>query len=652
MPFDHTVCSDLSIARGKEWLETNGVGGFASSTIVGMNTRRYHGLLVAATRPPVGRVVMLSKFEEILWTGNRPYELSTNQYPGAIHPKGHQLQTEFRRDLMPRFIYEIDGVELEKTIFMIHGENSTAVGYRVVRDPRSDVRLELKPLIAFRDYHNLTHANSHLNSQVQKGEGWLAVKPYPDLPTLFFNHNGGELQENAGWYYNLEYEAERERGLDWHEDLFSPFVLWFDLSSRPACLIASTETRDAAQLEELKSRENRRRESLSRCRQTSDEFVKNLLFAADQFIVKRGEDLKTVIAGYHWFTDWGRDTMIALPGLTLVTGHFEEAKKILCAFAQSCDRGMLPNRFPDAGEEPEYNTVDATLWFLQAVFSLVRYTRDYSFVQDRLYSTLREIIRWHIQGTRYNIKVDHDGLLNSGESGVQLTWMDAKVGDWVVTPRRGKPVEIQALWYNALRIMDYLAENFGESKSKREYERLASRVSETFNEKFWNRELNCLHDCIEGDRRDSSIRPNQIFAVSLPFSMLSVERMRHVVSVVTRELLTPVGLRSLSTKDPAYQGIYGGDPARRDGVYHQGTVWSWLMGPYITALVKAKGNTDSARREAAALLEGLKEHLKDAGLGTISEIFDGDPPHAPKGCIAQAWSVAEVLRCAVEDLSM
>jgi len=324
----------------------------------------------------------------------------------------------------------------------------------------------------------------------------------------------------------------------------------------------------------------------------------------------------------------------------------------LCAFAQACDRGMLPNRFPDAGEQPEYNTVDATLWFFQAIYSLARKTGDYGFVRERFYAKLQEIIRWHIQGTRYNIKVDEDGLLNSGQAGIQLTWMDAKVGDWVVTPRSGKPVEIQALWYNALRIMEHFAAEFGDRESGREYARLSSLAAESFNEKFWNRELDCLYDCIDGERRDPAVRPNQIFAVSLPFSMLTADRMRAVVEVVSRDLVTPVGLRSLSPSDPAYQGHYEGDGARRDAAYHQGTVWSWLLGPFITALVRANGGSRESREQGAALLEALKKHLNDAGLGTISEIFDGDPPHAPKGCIAQAWSVAEVLRCAVEDLEV
>jgi len=649
MKFDQNVCTDLSQARRKEWLETNGIGGFASSTMAGMNTRRYHGLLVAATRPPVGRTVLLSKIEERLRVGDAIYDLSTNQYPGAIHPNGYGYLSEFRLDPMPTFVYRAGNVLLEKTVFMIQGENSTALRYRLLNNPETDVRLELLPLIAFRDYHSLTHANPSLNREVQTGPAWCAVRPYEGLPNLFLNHDGGAAQSGGDWYHNFEYEEERARGLDYHEDLYNPFALWFNLRERAACLIASTEVRDAGSFEKVREAEVRRRQDLVQGWEASDGFVRDLLLAADQFIVRRGEDRKTVIAGYPWFTDWGRDTMIALPGLALIPRRFDEAKRILCAFAEHCDRGMLPNRFPDAGEPPEYNTVDATLWFFQAIYALVTKTGDYAFVRQRLFDTLVDILRWHLSGTRYNIKADRDGLLRSGEPGVQLTWMDAKVGDWVVTPRRGKAVEIQALWYNALRILEHLAGKYQDLETEQLCADLASKACASFNGLFWNSQAGCLYDCIENGRPDAAIRPNQIFAVSLPFSMLPVERMKQVVETVTRDLLTPFGLRSLSPKDPGYRGFYGGDPRRRDGAYHQGTVWAWLMGPYVTARVRANGGTSEARREAAALLTGLRDHLKDAGLGTISEIFDGDPPHAPKGCIAQAWSVAEVLRCIVED---
>ncbi|MBC7911654.1 MAG: glycogen debranching protein, partial [Pyrinomonadaceae bacterium] len=377
--------------------------------------------------------------------------------------------------------------------------------------------------------------------------------------------------------------------------------------------------------------------------------VRELTLAADQFIVARGSQ-KTVIAGYHWFSDWGRDTMIALPGLALVTGRAEVARSILLEFARHVDKGMLPNRFPDAGVEPEYNTVDATLWFFEAVRALLDDTHDEKFVRDNLYDVLAEIIDWHVRGTRYGIRVDTDGLLAAGEEGVQLTWMDAKVGEWVVTPRRGKPVEIQALWYNALRVMEQLAHQFQDETRTGFYGEIAARARASFNQKFWHEEQGCLYDVIDGERRDASIRPNQIFAVSLPHTMLSKERARGVVCVVERDLLTPYGLRSLAQSDPQYRGRYAGDALSRDGAYHQGAVWAWLLGPFIKAYLKVHSEDTAAREKARAWLSPFQKHLSEAGLGQVSEIFDGDAPHAPRGCIAQAWSVAEILRAAVEDV--
>jgi predicted glycogen debranching enzyme len=386
-----------------------------------------------------------------------------------------------------------------------------------------------------------------------------------------------------------------------------------------------------------------------------DEFVRALVAAADQFVVARGTR-QTVLAGYHWFGDWGRDTMIALAGLTLVTGRFETARGILSEFARHTSRGMLPNRFPDdGGHAPDYNTVDATLWFFEAARAYLQYSDDAEFVRAELYDVLVDIIAWHVRGTRFQIHVDMDGLLSSGEEGAQLTWMDAKVGDWVVTPRHGKPVEIQALWYNALRVMENFAREFEDKAGEKLYGEMAAQAAESFNRSFWNEERGCLYDVIEADlinsgRRDASIRPNQILAVSLHYSMLSEERARRVVETVERELLTPYGLRSLSPHDPGYRGRYEGDPLSRDGAYHQGTVWAWLIGPYVSAYLKIFGETTQGRERAARLLEGFRQHLGEAGLGQISEIFDGDPPHTPRGCIAQAWSVAELLRVSIEEL--
>ena len=652
--FKQETCGDLEAALRREWLETDGIGGFASSTIVSLNTRRYHGLLVAATKPPVGRLVLLSKLEETLFIDGQPFELSANRYPGVVHPQGYRYLTQFRLDPFPVFTYEMEGIEIEKTVFMIYGENSTVVQYELRKNnhPESpkNLRLEIRPLIAFRDYHSTTHENGSLNRDVEVGPGLAAVAPYRGLPTLYLAHNAAELQKTGDWYRNFEYDAERERGLDFAEDLFNPYVLRFDL--RPgvqAALIASTQQHEVAQAPGYRQAEIARRRNTEAVSPIDDSFVRALAAAADQYIVSRG-DQKTVIAGYHWFSDWGRDTMIALPGLTLPTGEYEVARSILRTFAKHVDQGMLPNRFPDAGETPEYNTVDATLWFFEAARAYLAYTGDLAFIRDELYPVFSDIISWHARGTRYGIKVDSSGLLSSGETGVQLTWMDAKVGDWVVTPRRGKPVEIQALWYNALCIMEDLARRFGDDVGQNRYRNMATVASGSFSRLFWNENTGCLYDVVNDAPADASIRPNQILAVSLTHSMLSPERAQAVVEKVKEHLLTPYGLRTLAPSDPQYRGRYTGGPSERDGAYHQGTVWPWLLGPFITAYVKVQGDSEPARRQAAEWLAPIKDHLADGGLGHISEILDGDPPQRPCGCIAQAWSVGEVLRALVEDV--
>ncbi|MGB8730297.1 MAG: amylo-alpha-1,6-glucosidase [Candidatus Sulfotelmatobacter sp.] len=657
--FGEETCGDVDAALRKEWLETNGLGGFASSTIIGLNTRRYHGLLVAATKPPVGRVVMLSKLEETLFIESQPFDLSANRYPGVVHPQGFRYLKQFRLDPFSVFTYQIEGIEIEKTVFMIHGENSTVVHYELKKNNHPEriknLRLELRPLIAFRDYHSTTHENGAINRAIEQRPGLATLTPYQGLPSLHFAHNAVELRRTGDWYRNFEYDSERERGLDFSEDLFNPCVLLFDLRlRRQASVIASTDPHDVGQVAEYRQAEITRRRNVAVSSPLTsgtnhDAFAQDLVNAADQYIVSRG-DQKTVIAGYHWFSDWGRDTMIALPGLTLPTGKPEVARSILRAFAQHVDQGMLPNRFPDAGEAPEYNTVDATLWFFEAARAYLAYTGDLKFVRDELFPVFADIVSWHVRGTRYGIKVDSSGLLSSGESGVQLTWMDAKVGDWVVTPRRGKPVEIQALWYNALCIMEDLARRFADEPGQKRYRNMATLASWSFNRLFWNENMGCLYDVTNGAPPDPSIRPNQIFAVSLTHSMLSPERAKCVVQKVQEHLLTPYGLRSLAPTDPQYRGRYIGGPTERDGAYHQGTVWPWLLGPFISAYVKVNGGSETARRQAGEWLEPLRGHLTDGGLGHISEIFDGDAPHLPRGCIAQAWSVAEILRAYIEDV--
>jgi predicted glycogen debranching enzyme len=621
--FGEDVCRNLDAAFRREWLETNGIGGFASGTINGCNTRRYHGLLVAATKPPVGRFVLLSKFEETLIINGSRHELGTDRYPGVVHPQGFQFLTQFRLDPFPIFTFSLDGIEIEKTLFMVQGENTTVIEYRVSgsKDTKS-VQLELRPLIAFRDYHSLTHENGAIDRSVDHLDGAIGVSPYAGLPKLYLGNNADEIETTGHWYRNFEFDAECERGLDFQEDLFNPCFLRFDLNSRSTgIVIASTEPHKTAAAEEYRKREIARRREFAQRSPVNDDFVSSLTAAADQYIVSRGHQ-KSVIAGYHWFSDWGRNTMIALPGLTLPTRRYDVARSILRTFAQHVDRGMLPNRFPDAGETPEYNTVDATLWFFESVRAYLAYTGDLEFVRKELYEVLTDIINWHVRGTRFGIKLDAAGLLNSGENGVQLTWMDAKVGDWVVTPRRGKPVEIQALWYNAICIMEEIASRLDDNAARKRYNNMASLTKWSFNRLLWNEKSGYLYDVVNGGPPDASIRPNQIFAVSLPHSMLSPERAVLVVSTVQEHLLTPYGLRSLAPSDSQYRGRYTGDGASRDGAYHQGTVWPWLMGPFITAYIKVNGGSESARRQADAWLAPLKDHLFDAGLGHISEIFE------------------------------
>ncbi|HEX6881673.1 MAG TPA: amylo-alpha-1,6-glucosidase [Terriglobales bacterium] len=645
------MCKNLDEATSREWLETNGIGGFASATVSGIHTRRYHGLLVAATKPPVGRMLMVSKFEETLVVGEERFELSANEYSGAIHPRGFEYLAAFRLDPWPVYVYEAAGVKVEKSIFMAHDRNTTVVSYNVVNAPKNvEVRLELRPLIAGRDYHSTTHENGSISRCYELFPNLVSMVPYDGLPRLYFAHNATSVEESGNWYRNFIYRVEQERGLDYLEDLFNPFVLNFSLKkSSSANVILSTSPVKVSEYDSLRREEGMRRSSIAAASMVDDDFVRQLTVATDQFIAKRDEGF-TLMAGYPWFTDWGRDTMIALPGLTLYNGRADVAKGILRTFAQYVDQGMLPNRFPDLGEQPEFNTVDATLWYFEAARAYAAATDDYDFVRRELYSVLQSIIDWHIKGTRYGIQMLDNGMLSAGEPGVQLTWMDAKIDNWVVTPRSGKPVEIQALWYNALRIMEDFATRFGDQPNTKRYRTIATVLQWTFNRVFWNEKGGYLYDCINGGPPDASIRPNQIIAISLPHSMLTRERTESVIKVVERELLTPFGLRTLSPMDPKYSGHYGGDSFQRDSVYHQGTIWPWLLGPYITAYMKGNGDSADSRGHILSLLEPLKQHLSEAGLGQISEVLDGDAPHKPGGCFAQAWSVGEILRALCENV--
>jgi predicted glycogen debranching enzyme len=646
---------DFAAGLAHEWLETNGVGGWASSTANGAHSRRYHGLLVAATEPPAGRMVLLSRLDETLLVGGASCDLSSNQYPGAVHPRGFERLTAFRRGLFPVFEYEALGARLRKTVAAVDGENTTLVIYELLAAPApaappARVQLVLRPFFAGRDFHSLAQANPAARLEGRFAGDTLAYGQYEGVPEVFLRVPGGAWIAGPDWYHAFEYAAERERGLDFREDLFTPgtFVVTLRPGARLGVIVSTLQPAGRDALALLAAERRRREEVAARC-PSDHPLCRALTLAADQFLVRRGPALRTVIAGYHWFGDWGRDTMIALPGICLVTGRHEEAGGILRAFAAVIDRGMLPNRFPDRGEQPEYNSVDASLWFFVAIHRYLQATGDEALVRDEMLPRLEEILAWHRGGTRHHIRQDADGLLASGEPGVQLTWMDAKVGDRVVTPRRGKPVEIQALWHNALAILAALHERFGRAPAAAALRQEADRIRRRFAELFWNPALGCLHDAIdESGVPDASLRPNQLLALSLPFPLLEGPRAESVLAAVERGLLTPVGLRTLPPGDPRYCPVYGGGPAERDTAYHQGTVWPWLLGPYLTALARVRG--EAGREQGRELLARFGErHLGSAGVGSISEIFDAEPPHAPRGCIAQAWSVAEVLRAAVED---
>lgn len=633
---------NFSNLREKEWLETNGLGGWASGTVSGANSRRYHGLLVAATHPPVGRMMMLSKLDESVIVNEQRFELGANQYPGAIWPQGFQHLISFQRDLFPVFEYEIDDVRLRKTIAAIHGENTTVVLYEVL-SCEVEFELELLPLYACRDFHSLSHANDYIGHPYLFDEGIFRTLNYQGCPELFISVPRSSFHEKKDWYYNFEYEEELQRGLDFKEDLFTHGKFSVTLKNKGKLgVIISTDDPTGKDAFKLFQKEKKRREQV--VANFSNENLKRLALAADQFIVKRGR-LKTIIAGYHWFSDWGRDTMIALPGLCLVTKRSDDAKNILKAFADSVSEGMIPNRFPDFDEVPEYNTVDASLWFFHAIYQYYQYTNDKKFIHHLL-PVLKQIIEWHNKGTRYNIHIDTTGLIYAGADGVQLTWMDAKMGDWVVTPRSGKAVEINALWYNALCMMAEFLELNEELEAALDYKSKAEQAKESFLKAFWYEEGGYLYDYIDQEK-NHNFRPNQLYAISLPFPLLNEVQAKSVLDQTEKFLLTPRGLRSLAPNHPDYKGHYGNSVWERDGAYHQGTVWSFLLGAYIDALIEVRG--DEGKTQAKNILAKFFEHLDEAGIGTVSEIFEGDAPHRPCGCIAQAWGVAEVLRVAVEN---
>ena len=650
--FGPDICRDYDRGVGREWLETNGLGGYASSTVIGANTRRYHGLLIAALKPPTRRTLLLSKLEETLAVGNTEYDLSCNQYPGVIYPRGYRHLAQFRLDPFPTFVYEVgDGspVRLEKTVAMCRGHNAVIVRYRLL-EGTGTVGLIARPICNCRDHHHLMRENPKFDTRtdISGGRDVAALRPYTGVPRLHLQLRGAYFEPWGYWYRNFQYAEEQRRGLDSREDQYSPgfFTCEFE-QGQTRYFIASLEDPEGLDPAAMLKSEVERRASFVSGWEAAPEEARGLVAAASAFAVSRAGSGDSgpsgILAGYHWFEEWGRDAMIALPGLALVTGRYELARRVLRAYTQQCSRGMIPNRIPDADEEPDYNTVDATLWMFWAAYKYLEYTKDRTFIVDELLKTFQEIVDWHVQGTRYGVVMADDGLLRAGEKDTQLTWMDAKVGDWVVTPRHGKPVEVNALWHHALRFLEDLDVSHAGPR--------ADEVAAQIRARFWNEELGHLNDVVDGESaEDASLRPNQIFAVSLPYPVLDSQQARQVVAAVERDLLTPYGLRTLSPHDPRYRGRYQGDQLARDGAYHQGTVWPWLMGHFVTAYLKVNGNSEAARRQSRAWLAPLFSHLQEAGLGHISEVFDGDSPHRPGGCIAQAWSAAEILRAAVEEL--
>jgi predicted glycogen debranching enzyme len=597
------VLRDFERVSKFEWIETNGLGGWASSSVVFASTRRYHGMLVAAWPGRTERTVLVAKLDETV----AGIDLASNRFPDAVHPRGFEHLVSFRREVFPVWEYEAGGVHLRKTVVAPHGLNATIVLYEVL-DCEAPFTLRLSPFLAGRDYHSIIHCKDVA------------------LPYVHLDVPGAAFEAKPDCWKNFIYDRERERGLEFEEDLFTPGSYTVTLGRGDVLpVVLATEEDDWNALEMIEE-ERARREAL--IVDTRDEFTRDLRLAADQFLITRDEG-ETIIAGYHWFTDWGRDTMIALPGLCLATGRFDDARRILRRWLAAASKGMIPNRFPDGTTTPEFNSVDAGLWLFVAVWRYSEATGDDDFVRGEALPVLRDAIDWLERGTRFNIHVDLDGLLYAGASGVALTWMDAIVDGEAVTPRRGKPVEINALWYNALRIV---AELSGDDALRSR----ADTVRESFEAAFWNRALQCCFDVVNPN--DASIRPNQLFAIALPFPLFDDARAEEILRVCESQLLTPVGLRTLAPDDPRYRGQLTGDPRSRDAAYHQGTVWPWLLGTYIDAVRRYRSGG------VETLMANMRAHLSDAGIGTISEIFDGDTPHAARGCIAQAWSVGEVLR--------
>ena len=632
------------ISDSAEWLEADGLGGFASGTTSGVRTRRYHALLLTATTPPSGRTVLVNGFDAWIETPRGKFFLSAQRYASeAINPDGTARLKEFQLRPWPKFWFELyDNVIVEHELFVPHQQSAVVLGWRLVGGSGGEVKLSVRPFLSGRDFHGTHHENDSFHFDPEFTRDRIRWKPYGDLPAVVARFRG-TYRHLPTWYRNFLYTEERARGLDCLEDLASPGVFEWTLHEEPEILTFAAEgfgkiDEDGdlvTAIEQLRAGELARRGS----------FSSSLDAAADSYLVGRGSG-KTIIAGYPWFGDWGRDTFIALRGLCLATNHLATARDILVEWAGTVSKGMLPNRFPDQGIEPEFNSVDASLWYVIAVHEYLSAAASKPELADPTVSrtlgqAVEAILSGYSQGTRFRIQADRDGLLAAGEPGLQLTWMDAKVDGHVVTPRIGKPVEVQALWINALWV--------GQSFSSH-WQPLFKRASEAFAARYWNDAKNQLYDVLDVDHQmgaaDPTSRPNQIFAVGgLPLVLLPMERARQVVDAVETALFTSIGLRSLAPAEPGYVPHYQGDVWHRDTAYHQGTVWPWLIGAFVEAWTRVRSNTPEAMALARQrFLPALEKHLAEAGLGHVSEIADGESPYTPRGCPFQAWSLGELLR--------
>lgn len=637
----------LAELMSKEWIVTNKLGSYASSTVVGSNTRRYHGLLVASTLPPVGRQVVLSVLLEQVLLGDRVVDLSTFQFAGAVSPAGYIHLARFENGPVPTWYYEFEGNTLIRQLVLAEHSNTLAVRYRL--EGSGSLRMRIWPFLALRDFHALRRVHEpHQVSFSLAGDGVRVEDRQWGAEPAWISCDGGPFQERPQWWYRFQYPVDIRRGQEGFEDLYTPgsFQLevtgdrWTQLTA--ACQRTTPLDFDAT----IESRTQRRQANLQTLGAQSDDATRRLAMTADDFIVKRhgsSGPSATILAGYHWFSDWGRDSFIALNGVTMLTGRLDQARQVLDTFAHAVSEGMIPNRFDDYGGPAHYNSVDASMWFIKAVDQYLRISGDEDSWSQEFHGPVKAILEGYHNGTRFGIHADADGLIQSGSGETQLTWMDVKFNDQAITPRQGKPVEVNALWLEALHIMADRCDGFDQASADH-YAAEAQRVAESFRRTFWYEEGGYLYDCIAPDAPDASLRPNQIIAVAQPHCPLTMDQQRSVVNVVKEHLLTPFGLRTLSPFDGRYRGMYGGSWESRDRAYHQGTVWAWLMGYFIQAHLKVNEFSDEARQQAGEWLRPLEGHILQAGLDTISEIFDGNAPHEPRGCISQAWSVAEVLR--------